>query len=186
MSLFFRFILISCLAAGCLAAPARAQEPKDPESLRREILERIEHDRQNLVTCYAHACGLTFQCNPQWRVRVVDEYSTIITISADPFVTLAISRIDSDIRLLGKLTKSFFQDKQIYMDNFRKEYVPFGGGDAIELKAFSKFEPGMRYQGYFYVNDNGLNSVFFAVYPKQHWDEYKFFIKEIAGTFKRI
>jgi len=177
-----RLISSACLVLCLTVSPVWAQAGQEPEA----IQDRITRDQISLVDCYAHACGLTFKCNPQWKVRVVDEYSTIITISTEPFVTMAISRIDSEIKLLGQLTKSFFQDKKIYSDNFQKGYVSFGGKDAIELKAFSKFEPRMRYLGYFFVDENGLNSVFFAVYPKEHWDDYKFFIKELAGTFQRI
>ena len=187
MSFVYRWVFVTGITVWCFSTPVWAQGEKEqaPEP-QQTVQERIDHDLASLQDCYARGCGLIFKCNPQWRVRVVDDYSSIITISTDPFVTLAISRIDTKIKLLGQLTRSFFQEKQIYLDNFREEYVSFGGDQAIELKAFSKFEPRMRYLGYFYINDDGLNSVFFAVYPKEHWDDYKFFIRKLAASFQRI
>jgi len=141
---------------------------------------------EELMDCYARSSHVMFRCDPDWKVRIVDEHSTIITISSDPFVTLAISRIESPIRYLGQLNRSFFASGRIYLDNFRNDYVKFAGGDAMQLKAFSKSEPDMRYLGYFYLNDAGLNSVFFAVYPKESWDDYKFLIKRITDSFRRL
>lgn len=170
------------LAPHISAQPASA----DPGLESKTIKEKIKADEENLFPCYARGCGLAFLCNPQWEIRMVDKDSMIITISSEPFVTLAISRIDSKIGLLGQLNRSFFTEKQIYTDNFQNEYTTFAGRDAVLLRAFSKEEPDMRYLGYFYIYQGTLNSVLFAVYPQERWEDYKFFIKRIADSFRRI
>jgi len=150
------------------------------------IEERILADKENLVTCYVRSCGLKFLCNPNWHMKIIDENSTLITISQEPYVTLAISRIDADVKYLGQLSNEFFEGKNLYLDNFRKDYADFAGTNAIELKAFSLMEPDMRYLGYFYFNEKKLYSVFFAIYPKDYWDKYQFLIREVRQSFQII
>jgi len=180
-------LLIFIFSAGMPAGPVgwAGETPNESLTVPAAAASALPDDK-GLITCFSQACQVSFLCNPDWKIRILDEFSTIITLSEDPFVTVAISRVDADIHLLGQLSRSFFKEKGLYQDNFQKDYASFAGGRAIELKAFSKIEPDMRYLGYFYIHNDALNSVFFAVYPKDRWDDYKFFIRKIAGSFKRI
>ena len=179
-------IIGMCFLLFCCVIPAFAEKYTDTVGNSTDIKDRIDGDEENLVTCYARESGVKFLCNPNWKMKVVDQNSTVITISSKPFVTMAISRVDAKISFLEQLTKDFFKQRKLYLDNFQKDRVPFAQGDAIQLKAFSQIEPDMRYLGYFYIHDSKLNSVFFAVYPKENWEDYKFFIKKIRDSFSRI
>ena len=102
----------------------------------------------------------------------------------EPYISIAVSRISAKIKFLEEITPSFLRETGLYQDNFQISWATFAGRKAVEIKAYSKFEPDMRYLGYFYKNEDSLNSVFFAVYPKEKWNDYKFYIKEIKESFK--
>lgn len=143
-----------------------------------------QNKNENWVVCQLPRYGVKFSCDPDWRSEQVDEDATMYTISEEPFVTLTLSKVAVQVVYLEQMTKEMILDQNLYLDNFQKDRVPFGGREAIELKAFSKIEPDMRFQGYYYIYQSQLYDAFFAVYPKEQWDNYKFLIKKIVGSFQ--
>jgi hypothetical protein len=177
------FLFLTFGAAAEDVRPPKISEPPLVSENKGAAAGRLS---QNWKTCYVERCGISFSCSMDWKIRIIDENSTLITISDEPYVTLAISRVNAKVRLIEQLSDDFIESTGLYMTNFKKDWVKLAGKDAVELKAFSRFQPDMRYLGYFFIHDSNLTSVFFAVYPKRKWEEYQPIIKRIKDSFQRI
>jgi len=149
-----------------------------------EEIKKIEPEKW--ATCYVESSGVKFRCNLDWPVERVEDRLTMFTISEDPFITVTITRFEGEMRFIQQLTRSFFESRNIFLENFQEEEITFAGQEARKLKAFFREEPDMRSTGYYYIHNYSLHSVLFAIYPRDKWDEYKFMIKEIADSFEPI
>jgi len=143
-------------------------------------------ESEKWATCYVESSGVKFRCNLDWPVERVEDRLTMFTISEDPFITVTITRFDGEMQYIQQLTRSFFESRNIFLENFQKEEITFAGQEARKLKAFFKEEPDMRSTGYYYIHNSSLHSVLFAIYPRAKWDEYKFMIQEIVDSFEPI
>jgi hypothetical protein len=139
---------------------------------------------QGWVVCQLQDYGVKFSCDPKWIQEQVDVSAMMYTISAEPFVSMTISRVDSKTLYLEQLDRNFFAEQNLYAENFQRTRVPFGGGEAIELKAFSRKEPNMRLLGYYYFYQSQLYGILFAVYPQERWEDYKFLLQKIIESFQ--
>ena len=85
---------------------------------------------------HRYRLGVTFFCNPDWRIQAVDD-ALLIIVSTDPDVTMIVAKIDSNVKFLGQLTAQRLQELKQYKDGFVVENVILGDREMLKVKAFS-------------------------------------------------
>lgn len=144
-------------------------------------LESTENQESNI--CVNPKLGIQFYCEDKWKVRMLDD-AVLVVISSEPMATVTVARIDTDIKYLSQLTHKVLKDKELYKEGFRAERSKLGGKDTLQIKAFSKQYADRRVLDFFFIHEEALYGVLFAVYPKDSWDQYKFLIKNIVDSFE--
>jgi len=147
------------------------------------LKEKIREQNKGLFDCRLYDPSMEFLCNPDWETQKV-QGTTIIKVSVDPYVAMSVSRVSSDIVYVEQLSHSFFEERKLYEKGFTQDFVKLAGMDAVQVKAFSKREPDMRFLSYFFFHKGTLYNILFSVYPKERWEEYKFLFKRIKNSFK--
>jgi hypothetical protein len=132
--------------------------------------------------CQTAEYGVKYWCDTQWESQDASD-GEMFVISSSPKVTLEFAHTDKKIVFLGQVNTFLLSELGDYKAGFRTERVKFAGREAIVVKGFDKNNPETRYQDYYFIHDNKLAGVKFALSPKEQWDEGKFLIKKVADSF---
>ncbi len=144
----------------------------------------LPEDTNFLSTCKIKEFGVQFMCNPEWEIadsRHPDESPVII--SQDPLITLTWKKFPIKIRYLGQVNQLFLEDSANYASGFKTEQVEFAGYPAVAVKGYDQNFPETQRQDYYYIYDQHLIGISFAITPAQRWEEKKRWLKEIKESF---
>ena len=158
--------------------------------VRTEILLSAETTPQATDALLLHTCrddqfGVKFLCDTNWELEIHDD-AVLLIISSDPAVTMTVAKTATPLTYLSQMNIKFLEDMGNYSDGFQTEQTRLAGHDAVKVKAFSREFPEVRVLDYYILRDKNLYSVLFSVNPKEEWERYKFFIKQIVDSFSFI
>ena len=108
----------------------------------------------------------------------------MIVISDDPAVTMTMAKVKTGVRFLEQLDRAMLSALGEYEVGFIVEDTRVDGRKSLRVKAFSKEFPEMRLLDYYFMKDGQLFVILFSVDPKNKWDDYKFVLNRIMGSFR--
>jgi len=179
----FSSVIVLIILIAFSRIPSYSQEKNDLSPTISSNLSKTS--QQKFEICSNQRFGFEYLCDASWPSQT-DGESELIILSKNPLVVFVIQTVDPYVVYLEQISQEFLNKKKYYAEGFSMEESEFAGQQAIKVKGYSRFYPGIRRLDYFFIYNSTLYGVLISVSPKEKWDEQKHIIQKIVESFHII